>query len=90
VGELEALLTNVRLALAVPVALGLKVTVKEADWPAAMVFGNVIPESANSLLLLVPEDTVTEAPVALRVPLSEALAPTTTSPKLRVAGETDS
>lgn len=84
------MLAKVRLALAVPAALGVKVKVKGADWPAAMVFGNVIPESANSLLLTVADETVTDALVALKVPLREALAPTTTLPKLRVAGETDS
>src|SRR6266849_9360527 len=55
-----------------------------------MVFGSEIPESTNSLLLLLPEVTVTEAPVAVRLPLREALALTTTLPKLSVPGETDS
>src|SRR6266404_1959517 len=90
VGEFDALLKKVRLALVAPLAFGVKVTVKEADCPAAIVFGNVIPESTNSLLLLLPEVTVTEAPVAVRLPLREALALTTTLPKLSVPGETDS
>jgi len=89
VGEFEALLVKVRLALAAPVACGVNFTVKDADPPAARVFGNVIPERTNSLLLLLPAEMVTEAPVAVRLPLSEAFAPTTTFPKLRVAGETD-
>jgi len=88
VGEFEASLMNVRLALAAPAAFGVNVTVKDADWPAAMVFGKVIPERTNSLLLLVPDDTVTEAPVAVRLPGSAELAPTTTLPKFSVPGLT--
>ena len=51
--------------------------------------GREIPESANSLLLLLAAEMVTDDPVASRVPSSELLAPTTTLPKLRLAGETD-
>src|SRR5882724_11691105 len=90
VGEFEALLKKVRLPLAAPLAFGVKVTVKEADCPAAMVFGNVIPESTNSLLLLLPEVTVTDAPVAVRLPGSGTPTPTVTLPKLNVVGETES
>jgi hypothetical protein len=90
VGEFDALLRKVRLPLAAPLAFGVKVTVKEADWPAAMVFGRVIPESTNSLLLLLPEETVTEAPVAVRLPFRDALLLTTTLPKFNVPGETAS
>lgn len=84
------MLRKVRLALAAPLAFGVKVTVKEADCPAVRVFGKVIPESTNSLLSLLPDVTVTEAPVAFRVPLSAEFPPTTTSPKFNVAGVTDS
>ena len=90
VGEFEALLKKVRLALVAPLAFGVKVTVKEADCPAAMIFGNVIPESTNSLLSLLPEVTVTDAPLAVRLPLREVLVFTTTLPKLSVPGETES
>ena len=34
------------------------------------------------------EETVTEAPLAVRVPLSAELDPTTTLPKLRLVGDT--
>src|SRR5208282_3735519 len=54
-----------------------------------MVAGRVIPESTNSPLLLPAELTITDAPAAVRLPLSEELAPTVTVPKLSVVGETD-
>lgn len=53
------------------------------------VVGREIPESANSLLLMLAAEMVTDDPVAPRVPFSEPFAPTTTLPKLRLAGETD-
>ncbi len=90
VGAFVALLAKVRLADAVPVAAGAKVTVNPSDCPAAMVAGNVIPESTNSLLLLLADDTVTEALVALRLPLKGELDPTGTLPKLKAGGETES
>ncbi len=90
VGEFEALPVNVRVALAVPVAFGVNVTVNGADWPAGMVMGRLIPDNANSELLLLADETVTEAAVAVRLPWREEFAPTTTFPKLRVAGDTES
>ena len=51
--------------------------------------GREIPESTNSLLLVLADETVTDDPVAPSVPFSEPLEPTTTLPKLRLAGETD-
>ena len=87
VGEFVALLVKERLPEAAPLDLGVKVTVKEAEEPAAMVAGREMPDSANSFEMVFDE-TVTAAPVAFRVPLSEALEPTTTFPKLKVVGET--
>ena len=55
------------LAVAVPLACGLKVTVNEALWPAAMVEGSEMPLRANSEVLVVAEETVTLEPVALSV-----------------------
>jgi hypothetical protein len=52
------------------------------------VAGSEIPESTNSLLLRLAEETVTEAPLAVRVPLSAELDPSVTLPKLRLLGET--
>jgi hypothetical protein len=49
----------------------------------------VIPDSTNSLLLLLAEETVTEAIVAFRLALSAELEPTVTLPKLKLVGETD-
>jgi hypothetical protein len=90
VGEFVALLVKDRLPEAAPLAWGVKVTVKGVDEPAAIVAGSVIPERVNSLLVMLDDETVTEAPVAFRVPLSEELEPTVTVPKLNVAGETAS
>ena len=59
-----------------------------ADWPAVSVFGNVMPENTNSLLLRLADVTVTDAPLAVRVPLRAELIPSTTLPKLRLVGDT--
>ena len=58
-------------------------------WPSLRVTGSEIPESTNSLLLLVAAEMLTDDPLAARVPWSEPLAPTTTLPKLKVVGESD-
>jgi hypothetical protein len=88
VGEFEALLANDRDAEVAPLACGVKVTVKVADWPAVRVAGSEMPESTNSLLLRLADETVTDAPLAVRVPLSAELDPSVTLPKLRLVGET--
>ena len=54
----------------------------------ASVAGSEIPESTNSLLLRLADVTVTDAPLAVRLPLSDELDPTTTLPKLRLVGDT--
>jgi hypothetical protein len=87
-GEFAALLVNDKEAEVAPLACGVKVTVKGVDWPAARVTGREIAESRNSPLFRLAEVIVTEAPLALRLPLSEELEPTTTLPKLRLVGET--
>ena len=51
------------------------------------VAGSEIPESTNSLLFRLAEETATEAPLAVRLPLSDELDPTTTLPKLRLVGD---
>ena len=48
-----------------------------------MVIGSEIPESTNSLLLILAAETVTEVPLAIRLQPSAALEPTVTLPKLR-------
>src|SRR5580698_3636888 len=47
-----------------------------------------MPESANSPLLMLAELTVTDAPLAVRLPLRAELDPSVTLPKLRLVGET--
>src|SRR6202041_3296559 len=53
-----------------------------------MVAGSEIPESMNSALLSVAEVTVTDAPLAIRLPPSDELDPTVTLPKLRLDRDT--
>ena len=79
---------NDKDAEAAPLAPGVNVTVNVADWPALSVDGSEIPESANSPLLILADETVTDAPLAVRLPLSAELAPSTTLPKLRLVGDT--
>jgi hypothetical protein len=85
---LEALLENDSEADAAPLDCGVKVTENVDDWPAGMVAGSEIPERVNSLLLMLAELTVTDAPLAVRLPPSAELDPTFTLPKARVVGET--
>jgi hypothetical protein len=87
-GEFAALLVNDKEAEVAPLACGVKVTVKGEDWPAASVTGREIAESRNSPLFRLAEVIVTEAPLAVRLPLSEEVEPTTTLPKLRLVGDT--
>lgn len=87
-GEFDALLANDKDAEVAPLACGVKVTVNVADWPAVSVFGNEIPESTNSLLLRLADVTLTDAPLAVRLPFREELVPSTTLPKLRLVGDT--
>jgi hypothetical protein len=52
------------------------------------VAGSEIPVSANSPLLELADETVTDAPLAVKLPLSDELDPTSTLPKLRLVGDT--
>jgi hypothetical protein len=87
-GEFEALLANDKDAEVAPVAPGVNVTANVADCPAVSVTGSEIPESTNSLLLRLAEETVTDAPLAVRLPVSGEPTPTVTLPKLRLVGDT--
>lgn len=87
-GEFEALLENESEAEVAPLDCGVKVTVKVEVWPAGMVMGSEMPESTNSLLVLLAELTVTAEPLAVRLPPRAELDPTLTLPKARVVGET--
>ena len=82
------MLANDRDAEAAPLAPGVKVTVKLADCPAVSVVGNEIPESTNSPLLELADEIVTDAPLAVTLPVSAAFEPTVTLLKLRLVGET--
>jgi hypothetical protein len=68
-GVLDASLTKLRFPLAVPVAVGVKVAVNEAEVPAGMVLGRVIPLTVNSPFVVPIDDSVTELLLAVTVPL---------------------
>ena len=76
------------MAAAAPEDCGEKVTVKGTDCPEETVSGIEMPLTANSALVVVIEETVTDDLVALRIPFKEALDPAFTLPKLNVAGAT--
>ena len=89
VGELLALFTTEMLPVALPAAVGAKVTLKGALCPAARVNGVVIPLAAKPLpvaltwemlRLVVPEFFTVTVCAAL-------LVPTRTFPKLRLVGD---
>lgn len=81
-----ALLVNVSVALAAPVAVGSNETVNGTLCPAVMVTGKDNPLMVKTELLLVAADTVTLAPLAVRVPVPVPLLPTCTFPMAIVAG----
>ena len=85
-GVFVALLTNDKVADAVPVAFGVKVTSNVLLTPDAIVNGTVSPLKLNSLLEDVADVTVTLAPVALNVADLMALKPSTVLPKLKAVG----
>ncbi len=68
-GVLEALLAKLTVPLAVPEAAGVNVAVNDAELPAAIVSGSVIPLTENSELVVPIDDTVTLAAVAVSVPV---------------------
>jgi len=82
------LLVNVSEALTLPAVVGLKVTVKEALCPAGIVTGSERPPTLNTELFVLAVVTVTLAPLAVRVPVTVPLFPTTTLPKGNVVGLT--
>jgi hypothetical protein len=78
------------LAEAVPLAWGANATEKEALYPAGMVIGKLRPLTVNPAWLTLAEDTVTGPLLAVSVADWACVVPTTTFPKLIVAGETAS
>jgi len=85
--ELLALLLNDSLPDALPVLVGAKVTLIDADCPEAIFNGNDAPETENSELLLDTDETVTAPPVAFSASVSVLLLSTVTFPKLSVLGD---
>jgi hypothetical protein len=83
-----ALLVKVRVPLAAPVAVGLKVTVNEALCPAGIVTGRDKPLMLNTALDELAAVTVTLAPLAVRVPDPVPVSPTWTLPRARAVGAT--
>ena len=82
-GVFDALLANDAVADAAPDAPGVNVTVNGTGVLVVTVSGKLTPLMANSEGLVPPkltEDTVTLAPLAVRVPVAVPLAPTTTLP----------
>ncbi len=84
----DALLVNVSVPVAAPVACGLNVTVKSALCPAWIVIGKEIPLNVNRELLLLAALMVTFAAEAVSVPDAVPVAPTATFPRLKVVGVT--
>jgi len=87
---LVALLEKFKVPEAEPVAVGLKIAVNEAEPPGAIVSGRERPLMENSEFVPVIEEIVTEAPVAVSVPVWLPVVPTTTFPKVRAEGESAS
>lgn len=79
---------KVKVALAAPATVGLKVTVKGTLCPAAIVTGTDSPLTVNTELFELAPVTVTFAPVALSVPDAVPLSPATTLPSDKDVGDT--
>jgi hypothetical protein len=88
-GEPEAFVVKETVSDAEPLACGLKVMMKDAVWPDAIVRGSDGPLRVNSELLTEAAETVTAPPLALRVAVMFLLDPTTTLPKLKLVGLTE-
>jgi hypothetical protein len=65
--EFAALLVNDSDPETVPLAVGVNNTLYDVLCPAGIVNGNDAPSKTNSELVLASEDTVTLAPLALKV-----------------------
>ena len=90
-GELVALLTTVTLPTRLPVEVGAKRTLKDADWPAARLNGSVIPLVLNPVpVALICEMEMLEFPVLEIVTLCVALEPVARLPKFSDVGDAES
>ena len=72
---------NEIFADAVPLAVGVKVTVNGRLCPAAMVVGNVTPLTVKAELLELADDRVTLPPLALTLPFCVCVLPMVILPK---------
>ncbi len=70
---------------AVPLARGVKFSVAETLWPAAMVLGRENPPSVNSEFVVLADEIVTLDPCADRVNARLLLLPRVTLPKFSAA-----
>ena len=87
-GELVALLVTVTFPERFPVVVGVNVTLKEVDCPAARVTGSAKPAALNPApLMLICETDTLELPVFARVTLCAPLEPVVMLPKLSEAGD---
>jgi hypothetical protein len=90
-GELVAELTTVTLPETLPAEVGAKVTLREADCPAARLSGRVIPLVLYPApLALICEMETLELPVFEIVTLLTAVVPVARLPKLRDVGVVES
>jgi hypothetical protein len=80
VGAFVALLANEAVVDAVPLAVGVNVTVYVALLPAGIVTGNESPLIVNSEPTTLTDETVTLAVAAVSCPVAVPLVPTTTLP----------
>lgn len=84
---MAALLVMVIVPVALPLLVGLKVTVSRADWPLDKVVPPGTPLTINAVLEAATPETVTsELPEFFRVEVCVLSLPKATSPKLRLAG----
>ena len=86
-GDPGALLVIDMLPLTLPVAVGAKRAVNDALCPALIVTGAVIPLMLNPVPETLAAEIVTlPVPVLFNVTVADPLLPTTTLPKLTLAG----
>jgi hypothetical protein len=90
-GLFGSLLAIVRFPVSLPVPVGLNVTLPCTDWPALIVWGVVIPFTANKDPVTPIEEIVRFAvPVLFKTSPAVPFEPTVTVPKLIALGVTDS
>lgn len=90
-GEFEALLVTVTLPVRLPVLVGSKTALKDADCPAASVMGRVTPDVEKPVPLAAIFEILTLAlPVFVNVTVCVVLVFVVTLPKLTDVGEAES